>query len=135
MFISIGKVSSILGVSVSTLRRWDEAGYLVPAYITRGGHRRYKLDTILEICGETTAQSNLVVGYASVSGHKQKKDLNTQKKQIEKFAEENGLEMGHIYSDIASGLNENRQNFMKLLHDIPIIRPRALIITYRDRLV
>lgn len=43
MYMSIGSAASYLGVSVVTLRRWDKAGHLKPAWRTAGGHRRYDL--------------------------------------------------------------------------------------------
>ena len=131
-FISI--VSILLGVSISSLRRWDNEGLLLSTFRTPGGHRRYKYSEILEIRGESSPLSNQVFGYARVSGHKQKKDLQNQIKAIKNFARANNLQIKHIYSDIASGINDNRRNFIRLLKAIPIIRPKALIITYRDRL-
>ena len=43
--ISIFKASEILGVSVSTLRRWELEGKLIPQR-TLGGHRRYSKEAI-----------------------------------------------------------------------------------------
>lgn len=43
--ISINEVSKRLGVSISTLRRWDKAGVLV-AERTPKGHRRYDLSKL-----------------------------------------------------------------------------------------
>ena len=39
--LSIGDAAVFLGVSKTTLRRWDHSGSLL-AYRTLGGHRRYK---------------------------------------------------------------------------------------------
>lgn len=36
----------MIGVSISTLRRWDNKGYLQSNFITEGGHRRYRLSEI-----------------------------------------------------------------------------------------
>lgn len=43
--ISINEASKQLGVSISTLRRWDETGVLV-AERTPKGHRRYDLSKL-----------------------------------------------------------------------------------------
>jgi predicted site-specific integrase-resolvase len=135
MFISIGKVSKFLGVSISSLRRWDQAGLLCPAFRTPGGHRRYKYSEIMEMSGQVTElQQNLVLGYARVSGHKQKTDLHNQIKTIENYASKHNLHLEKVYKDIASGLNDTRVNFMRLLRDVPSKRPKAVIITYKDRL-
>ena len=39
-FVSVGKASEELGVSISTLRRWEVEGKLIPER-TKGGQRRY----------------------------------------------------------------------------------------------
>ncbi|MBI4426373.1 MAG: MerR family DNA-binding transcriptional regulator [Candidatus Kerfeldbacteria bacterium] len=39
--IPISKAAKLLGVSIQTLRRWDKAGTLRPAYVSPGGHRYY----------------------------------------------------------------------------------------------
>lgn len=39
--VSIGEASSILGVSIDTLRRWDQSGKLSPAKKSESGYRLY----------------------------------------------------------------------------------------------
>lgn len=46
MYLSIGQVSEMIGVSISTLRRWEYEQRLVAAFRTLGGHRRYQLASI-----------------------------------------------------------------------------------------
>ena len=46
MYLSIGGAANLLGVSITTLRRWDKDNYLKPDYITRGKHRRYCLNRL-----------------------------------------------------------------------------------------
>ncbi len=134
MYISISKVSNLLAVSISTLRRWDDKSLLTSSFRTVGGHRRYSLSKIQEMSGVMIPSNNIVLGYARVSGHKQKKELQTQMKSIKNYAKKQDFIIAKIYTDIASGLNDNRLNFMNLLRSIPLIRPKAVIITYRDRL-
>ena len=43
--ITIGEASNILGVSISTLRRWDKDGRLKPEK-TASGHRRYDISKL-----------------------------------------------------------------------------------------
>lgn len=40
------EAAKLLGVSVDTLRRWDEAGTLRPDFVTPGSHRRYRRSSI-----------------------------------------------------------------------------------------
>ncbi|MGI5823055.1 MAG: MerR family transcriptional regulator, partial [Dethiobacteria bacterium] len=44
-WVSIGKASKTLGVSISTLRVWEKKGILIPDR-TPTGHRRYKLSQL-----------------------------------------------------------------------------------------
>ena len=41
-FLNIGQAAKLCGVSVKTLRRWEQSGKITPTY-TAGGHRRYEL--------------------------------------------------------------------------------------------
>lgn len=45
--MSINEAAKLLGVTIQTMRRWDESGHLRPDFVSPGGHRRYRLQTIL----------------------------------------------------------------------------------------
>lgn len=47
-YIKIGEAARMLGVSTSTLGRWQDTGVLIPAQIFPSGHRRYTLSQIQE---------------------------------------------------------------------------------------
>lgn len=47
--IDIKEASKLLGVSKSTLRRWEKEGKM-KSYRTIGGHRRYVKNELLELC-------------------------------------------------------------------------------------
>ena len=38
-FIKIGEAAKFLGISIQTLRRWEEVGYLLPSKKSQGGTR------------------------------------------------------------------------------------------------
>ena len=46
--LSIGAAATMLGVTVQTLRRWENAGRLLWAFRTFGGHRRYDASDVLK---------------------------------------------------------------------------------------
>jgi len=48
-FISIKEASELLGVTTTTLRRWEENGSFSPNHRTFGNHRRYELEAILKL--------------------------------------------------------------------------------------
>ena len=49
-YLSIGEASSVLGVSIVTLRRWDRQGRIT-TYRTAGGHRRFLREDVLREIG------------------------------------------------------------------------------------
>jgi hypothetical protein len=51
-FLSIGAAAFMLGVAISTLRRWEKENQLVADYRTPGGHRRYALGKLLGLSGQ-----------------------------------------------------------------------------------
>lgn len=77
--VSISEAAEALGVSITTLRRWEHDGKLVAEH-TVGGRRRYDLNKLysgrLSIAKE---DSRKTIAYARVSSHDQKNDLKRQK--------------------------------------------------------
>ena len=80
--LSIKQAANQLGVSVSTLRRWDETGVLV-AQRTPKGHRRYDLSKINP--SNKVEQQRKTIAYARVSSHDQKSDLQRQIEILELY--------------------------------------------------
>lgn len=131
--ISIGEVSTILGLSVVTLRRWDNLDLLKPTFRTLGNHRRYNLDNILKLVDK---KSNLrkIIGYSRVSSMHQKDDLETQSKVIENYIKDKSQDY-EIIKDIGSGLNYKKSGIKKLIKLICDRKVSTLVITHKDRLL
>jgi len=144
MYISISKAAYMLGVSATTLRRWDTRAYLKPAFRTFGGHRRYKMTTLLEITGQIKkngseikthqTQKVQVVSYARVSSSKQRHDLHRQLQHLESFANSQDWHLVKSYKDIGSGINDKRKRLLQLIKDLPILQPQFVLCSYYDRL-
>ena len=79
-------------------------------------------------------QKKIVFGYVRVSAAKQRKELQKQKEQLQKFAKQQGWTMEKMFSDIASGMNEQRKGLQRMLNEVAITSPFAIICTYEDRL-
>lgn len=47
-YVGIGTAGHILGVSASTLRRWEDLGHLTPIR-TVGGQRRYRVGDLVAL--------------------------------------------------------------------------------------
>ena len=81
--ITINQASEQLGVSISTLRRWDKTGELV-AERTPKGHRRYDISKINpNLLHGISDKDRRTIAYARVSSHDQKEDLHRQIQVLE----------------------------------------------------
>lgn len=132
------QVAKLLNVWPETLRRWEKEGKLTPLR-TPGGHRRYKESQIKKLLGKNQGVSNTItkcVIYARVSTAKQADagNLQRQKERLTTFAVEKGYQVTSIYTEIASGLSENRRELTKLLKEAPKGNIDTIIIEYKDRL-
>ena len=139
MYVSIGQAAEIVGVSISTLRRWEYDEYFIPDYRTKGGHRRYNLDKINSQILNSPSQSShkdsrINVSYARVSSHDQKLDLKRQEKRLEKYCGDKGWDTT-IISDLGSGINYKKRGLNKLIEMICKGKVARLIITHKDRLL
>jgi excisionase family DNA binding protein len=73
----IRTAAAVLGVSTSTLRRWEARGRLRPAR-TDGGQRRYDLAALHELSQHGAAAPRKAVAYARFSSLGQEQDLERQ---------------------------------------------------------
>jgi excisionase family DNA binding protein len=135
-YVSIGEASKALGVSVQTLRRWDEEGKL-KAERTPAGHRRYlssEVSTFNPLGLDRPALLRPTVAYARVSSHDQKDDLARQIKVLEMFCASNGWSF-EVISDLGSGMNYRKKGLSDLLSRIIDDKVGRLVITHKDRLL
>ena len=125
---SIGKVAQYLGVSVVTLRRWEKEGRLSSDSRTFGFHRRYKASRIQQLFKQNKEKK--VVGYARVSSHDQKDDLERQSKTLKTH-----YPNATLIKDLGSGLNFNKKGLKTLLAMILNQEIETLVFTHKDRLL
>lgn len=135
--VDIREASNILGVSLSTLRRWDNQGKLKPATRTQGGHRRYSKQQLNEYLGVKAEQENNEVKvfiYARVSTNKQKENgnLDRQKNSLMEYCINNNYKIVKIYQEVASGINENRKQLHNMLDKLDQID--KIVIEGQDKL-
>jgi putative resolvase len=136
MNISIGQAAEVIGVSISTLRRWEEEELYKPDFRTKGGHRRYDLSRIeREFLNKSSSEDKRkVVAYARVPSHDQKADLIRQEQRLERVCAENKYNF-ELISDLGSGINYNKKGLNKLIKMICNRQVSKLILTHKDRLL
>ena len=115
--IAIGQASKLLGVSIQTLRNWDKQGLLKPDEITKGGSRRYKLESLKNINKNIKFNTDNLktIAYARVSSHDQKDDLIRQVQVLEHYCAKAGFNY-EIIQDLGSGMNYYKKGLTKLLN-------------------
>lgn len=131
--ITIGKAAEALGVSITTLRRWELEGKMKPAR-TEHGHRRYDLTKLRPELYHQAENAKRTVAYARVSSHDQKADLERQKQVLELYCAKQGWTF-EVLSDLGSGMNYHKKGLKRLLHDIIEGQIGRLVITHKDRLL
>ena len=131
--ITIREAGKLLGVSNTTLRRWEESGKLVPER-TAGNQRRYRLSQINPSLVRETEVDRRTVAYARVSSHDQKDDLERQKQVLELYCASQGWTFDLI-ADLGSGMNYHKKGLKQLLERIIDGKVFRLVITHKDRLL
>jgi len=111
-----------MGVSYRTAFRWWQAGKL----------DAYQLDTGTIIVREpvlSQVPTNVAL-YARVSSADQQEDLERQMQRLKDYAAAKGYRVTRMVSELASGLNESRPKFLKLLTDASI---STIVVEHPDR--
>ncbi len=118
--LSVGELVAKLGVTSATICRWCRAGKLTETLRTVGNHRRFAS------CSFSHLSS---IGYARVSSHDQKSDLQSQIQRLK----DSGCD--EVISDLVSGLNCKKPGLKKLLEAIWGRTVSSLTLRHADRLL
>lgn len=135
--VPISVAAKEIGVAPSTLRRWERDGIIKPAR-SPGGQRRYDLDELRAVaykqprCRYNPTRSTIC--YARVSTPARKGNLDTQCQVLELFCAARGWTYETL-TDIGSGLNYRRKNFMRLIQLVEEGKVERIVVNHRDRLV
>lgn len=130
--ISIGEAAKIIGVSVVTMRRWEKTGKVKSNFRTFSNHRRYKTIDVLKISNK---EERVNIGYARVSSHDQKKDLERQVDFLDNHLKNNKIKNIKIISDLGSGLNFKKKGLNQLINLLLSSKVETLYLTHKDRLL
>lgn len=137
-YLKSKEVKSIFKISDQTLRRWRVAGKIQYKQISRNKFL-YPEKDVTRLLGESNTNSSDTrkpAIYCRVSSTSQRDDLKRQKKLILDYCNSQGfiVEDNYVFQEIASGMNENRQEFWKLVHLILEHKISHVFVTYKDRL-
>ena len=129
-----------LGVSVSTLRRWDSENSFCADYRTPGGHRRYSLSSLRSMTHEDNSSSELsspkkTILYSRVSSSDQKLDLERQSLRLTEYSEKQGFQNTELIKDLGSGINYKKPGLNKLLRLLVENQVERLVLFHKDRLL
>ena len=130
------QVQQIFKVTNQTLFNWRKSGKLPYTDIGARGYL-YKRSDVMKILGlqeEKVNKKRKQIIYCRVSSTKQKEDLKTQEQLVVNYCNNNGIIPDEILSEVASGMNENREKFNQLLDMVLNGEVETVYITYKDRL-
>lgn len=131
----IGEFADKIGVTIQTLRNWDKDGKLKPAKVIEGGTRYYSEYQLNSYLGKPLyTRERLVLGYARVSTHSQKDDLERQIENIKTYMYAKGYQF-EMVTDIGSGINYTKKGLNYLLDRVMSGSVEKVVILYKDRLV
>ena len=126
ILLRIGDAASRLGLTVTTLQRWDRQGK-IRVVRTLGGMRRVPLSEVHRLMGEHEVRAPIL--YARVSSHGQKDDLERQKERLQR-----AFPGAELHTDIRSGIKFDRPGFLAVLKAVQERRVSRVVVAYEDRL-
>jgi len=110
------------GVHYQTAWNWFRAGQIPGAYKVATG-------SIFVPDAEPAAVPRVVI-YARVSNRERKDSLASQAERCSTFAVARGLAVAQVYKEVASGMNDTRREFWRMLDS----QPTCIVVENRDRL-
>lgn len=131
---SVGAFAGLIGRHPNTLQGWDRAGVLV-AGRTPTGRRFYTHDQYLAYLGQKGVAARKTLVYCRVSSSTQKADLASQCAAMEQFCLAKGLPVDELLTDVGSGLNYTRKNFLRICEAVERNEVGTLVVAHKDRLV
>lgn len=134
-YYSTEELLNLFKVHTQTLYRWRKSGKI--NFIQLGKktflYKKQDIDKMLnKDISEVNKKKNVI--YCRVSNQKQKDDLQKQKQLLTDYCNINGIIPDLILTEIASGMNENREQFNKLIDLVINNEVDKIYITYKDRL-
>lgn len=114
------------GISYSTAKRWFHAGLIAGAHKSKSG----SLFVEEHVTPSKDEKDKKYVTYARVSNQSRKAELEYQVTRISEFCKANGYTVTKSYKEVASGMNDKRREFWKMIDS----KPDVIVVENKDRL-
>jgi len=128
----MGEVETKYRLTHNSLKEWEKRGLLV-SYKTPGGHRRYLESDIQKLLELNNILPKVAI-YARVSARKQEENLNRQVERLRQYCKEKGYKKPIEFIEVASGLNDKRRKFHKMIDAVIRKEISLIVIEYKDKL-
>jgi predicted site-specific integrase-resolvase len=130
----VAEFGELVGVSPSTLRRWEGEGKLIPERTL--GNQRIYTENHLSIARslKTGKTPTRVIVYCRVSSSAQKDDLSTQVTSMEQFCLAQGTVITDLVQEVGGGLNFKRPKFLQIIQWAIHGEVKSLYVAHKDRL-
>ncbi len=130
----VAEFGELIGVSASTLRRWESEGKLIPER-TLGNQRIYTEEHLNLARNLKSGKYPLkVIVYCRVSSHAQKDDLANQVQSMDKFCVANGVIVTDRIEEIGGGLNFKRKKFLQIIQWAIHGEVKSIYVAHKDKL-
>lgn len=111
------------GICYQTGLNWFHAGLIPNA-------KQLATGTIIVEQKKENVRNQIIVTYARVSNNSRRKELEYQVDRLSQYCVGKGYSITKSYKEVASGMNDNRAEFWKMLESNPTI----IVIENKDRL-
>ena len=134
MLLRISDIEKKYRISHNTIKAWENSN-LIQSYRTVGNHRRYLEEDILKLLklNQTNVISKVAI-YGRTSTQKQKENLDRQLERLRQYCKDKGYKDVIEFSEIASGLNDNRRQLHQLIKLVMHGEINTIVVEYKDRL-
>lgn len=131
-YVTAREAKKYFQISGQTLKVWKDSNKILTKQFSQK-KILYDIDSVNNDDNNRLNNRKNVI-YARVSCSNQKQSLDNQVELIKSYMISNGIKVDDIYSEIASGLNENRRELSRLIHDIDNEQINTVYISFKDRL-
>jgi putative resolvase len=130
--LRIGEAAAYLGVHPATLRNWERAGKIQSERVNARGDRRFRRTELDQFLKLTDAGKHVGI-YCRVSRATARGASLEEQERVLRAAATDSASV-QVFTDIASGLNENRKGLTRLLNAAQKGEINEVLITHRHRI-